>query len=66
MVTCVRCTQSTEWQQINKQASIVICFHNEAWPTLTQTIHSAIYRSPPELVKELILVDDASTYGMFN
>lgn len=41
-------------------ASIIMCFYNEAWHSLLRSVNSVIDRSPPHLLKELILVDDFS------
>nr|KAG5714339.1 hypothetical protein BaRGS_018556 [Batillaria attramentaria] len=42
-------------------AGVVVVFHNEAWSILLRTVHSILGASPPQLLTEVVLVDDAST-----
>ncbi|VDM73669.1 unnamed protein product [Strongylus vulgaris] len=40
--------------------SVVVVFHNEGWTPLLRTVHSVLLRSPPQLIKEVVMVDDYS------
>lgn len=43
------------------KVSVIIPFYDEHLSTLLRSVHSVINRSPPELLKEVILVNDASS-----
>lgn len=48
--------------EILPKASIVIIFYEEPYSVLLRTVHSILNTVPPEILEEIILVDDFSTF----
>ncbi|KAG0414749.1 hypothetical protein HPB47_008078 [Ixodes persulcatus] len=55
----IRCRKKRYVKEL-PTASVVVPFHNEHWTTLLRTATSVLNRSPPGLIKEIILADDFS------
>ncbi|KAK3736639.1 hypothetical protein QZH41_017027 [Actinostola sp. cb2023] len=60
LATYFRC-KSKKYHISLPKASIIIVFHNEGWSTLLRTVHTVLLRSPPDLLQEIVMVDDFSS-----
>ncbi|XP_004611074.1 polypeptide N-acetylgalactosaminyltransferase 9 isoform X1 [Sorex araneus] len=57
-----RCRQMS-YPQALPQVSVVFIFVNEALSVVLRSVHSVVNHTPPQLLKEVILVDDSSDHA---
>lgn len=55
-----RCRKKRYLQEL-PTVSVIVIFYNEHWSTLLRTVYSVLNRSPPHLLKEIVMVNDHST-----
>uniref|UniRef100_A0A1B0GIU1 Glycosyltransferase 2-like domain-containing protein n=1 Tax=Lutzomyia longipalpis TaxID=7200 RepID=A0A1B0GIU1_LUTLO len=54
-----KCKEKKYYSEL-PSVSVIVPFYEEHWSTLLRTAYSVLNRSPPELIAEIILVDDGS------
>ncbi|KAK2830224.1 hypothetical protein Q5P01_018155 [Channa striata] len=52
-----------QYSETLPSASVIICFHDEAWSALLPTVHSVLETAPGQYLQEVLLVDDQSQHG---
>lgn len=57
----LRCTSKKYFQKL-PNVSVIVTFHNEIPSTLLRCIYSIYNRSPKELLHEIVLINDKSTF----
>ena len=59
----LRMEECKRWDYPDKlpAVSVILVFHNEGFSTLLRTVHSIVNYSPPEMLHEVVMLDDGST-----